>query len=109
MDVHELTATIREALLFSALLRQPKEVHIEEKYDYCERIIDHLEMRNIAGATIGPIGEGLNQELRKRVTIGIELASKPEFLMFLDEPTSGLDSAAAFDIIRFLRKLADSG
>lgn len=109
MDVHEPTATIREALRFSALLRQPKEVPVEEKYDYCERIIDLLEMRNIAGATIGTIGEGLNQEQRKRVTIGVELASKPELLLFLDEPTSGLDSAAAFNIIRFLRKLADSG
>lgn len=109
MDVHEPTATIREALRFSALLRQPKEVPIEEKYEYCERIIDLLEMRNIAGATIGKTGAGLNQEQRKRVTIGVELASKPELLMFLDEPTSGLDSGAAFNIIRFLRKLADSG
>lgn len=109
MDVHEPTATIREALRFSALLRQPKEVPIEEKYAYCETIIDLLEMRSIAGATIGKIGEGLNQEQRKRVTIGVELASKPELLMFLDEPTSGLDSGAAFNIIRFLRKLADSG
>ena len=109
MDVHEPTSTIREALRFSALLRQPKEVPLEEKYEYCERIIDLLEMRSIAGATIGKIGEGLNQEQRKRVTIGVELASKPELLMFLDEPTSGLDSGAAFNIIRFLRKLADSG
>ena len=109
MDVHEPTATIREALRFSALLRQPKEVPVEEKYEYCERIIDLLEMRGIAGATIGTTGAGLNQEQRKRVTIGVELASKPELLMFLDEPTSGLDSGAAFNIIRFLRKLADSG
>lgn len=109
MDVHESTATIREALRFSALLRQPKEVPIEEKYEYCERIIDLLEMRSIAGATIGEIGEGLNQEQRKRVTIGVELASKPELLLFLDEPTSGLDSQAAFNIVRFLRKLADNG
>ena len=109
LDIHESTATIREALRFSARLRQPKEVSIEEKYEYCERIIDLLEMRDIAGATIGKIGEGLNQEQRKRVTIGVELASKPELLLFLDEPTSGLDSAAAFNIIRFLRKLADSG
>lgn len=109
MDVHEPTATVREALRFSARLRQPKEVPIEEKYEYCERIIDLLEMRSIAGATIGKIGEGLNQEQRKRVTIGVELASKPELLLFLDEPTSGLDSGAAFNIVRFLRKLADSG
>lgn len=109
MDVHEPTATVREAFRFSALLRQPKEVPITEKYDYVERIIDLLEMRDIAGATIGTIGEGLNQEQRKRVTIGVELASKPELLLFLDEPTSGLDSQAAYNIVRFLRKLADAG
>lgn len=86
MDIHEPTATVREAFRFSALLRQPKEVPIKEKYNYVERIIDLLEMRNIAGATIGKIGEGLNQEQRKRVTIGVELASKPELLLFLDEP-----------------------
>jgi ATP-binding cassette subfamily G (WHITE) protein 2 (SNQ2) len=109
MDIHEPTATVREAFRFSALLRQPKEVPIEEKYEYVERIIDLLEMRDIAGATIGRIGEGLNQEQRKRVTIGVELASKPELLLFLDEPTSGLDSQAAYNIVRFLRKLADAG
>lgn len=109
MDVHEPTATVREALRFSALLRQPKEVPVAEKYDYCETIIDLLEMRSIAGATIGVMGEGLNQEQRKRLTIAVELASKPELLMFLDEPTSGLDSGASFNIIRFLRKLADAG
>ena len=109
MDVHESTATVREALRFSALLRQPKEVPVSQKYEYVETVIDLLEMRNIAGATIGNIGSGLNQEQRKRLTIGVELASKPELLMFLDEPTSGLDSGAAFNIVRFLRKLADSG
>ncbi|MCJ1435794.1 hypothetical protein MMC27_005169 [Xylographa pallens] len=109
MDVHEPTATVREAFQFSALLRQPKEVPVKEKYEYCERIIDLLEMRSIAGAAIGNIGEGLNQEQRKRLTIGVELASKPELLLFLDEPTSGLDSGAAFNIVRFLRKLADAG
>ncbi|KAJ4295394.1 ATP-binding cassette transporter snq2 [Kalmusia sp. IMI 367209] len=109
MDVHESTATVREALRFSAKLRQPKEVPLQEKYDYVEKIIDLLEMRDIAGASIGTPGSGLNQEQRKRVTIGVELASKPELLMFLDEPTSGLDSGAAFNIVRFLRKLADAG
>jgi ABC-type multidrug transport system ATPase subunit len=106
MDVHESTATVREALQFSARLRQPKEVPIQEKYDYVEKIIDLLEMRDIAGAAIGTAGNGLNQEQRKRLTIGVELASKPELLMFLDEPTSGLDSGAAFNIVRFLRKVS---
>jgi ATP-binding cassette subfamily G (WHITE) protein 2 (SNQ2) len=43
------------------------------------------------------------------VTIGVELAAKPELLLFLDEPTSGLDSQSAFNIVRFLRKLAAAG
>jgi ATP-binding cassette subfamily G (WHITE) protein 2 (SNQ2) len=109
MDIHEPTATVRESLRFSALLRQPKEVPLQEKYDYCETVIDLLEMRSIAGATVGTAGSGLNQEQRKRLTIAVELASKPELLLFLDEPTSGLDSLAAFNIVRFLRRLADAG
>ncbi|KAJ5776430.1 uncharacterized protein N7511_001441 [Penicillium nucicola] len=109
MDIHEPTATVRESLRFSALLRQPKEVPLQEKYDYCEKVIDLLEMRSIAGATVGSAGSGLNQEQRKRLTIAVELASKPELLLFLDEPTSGLDSLAAFNIVRFLRRLADAG
>ena len=108
-DVHEPTTTVREALRFSALLRQAENVPVKDKYDYCEKVLDLLEMRSIAGATVGTIGKGLNQEQRKRLTIGVELARKPELLMFLDEPTSGLDSAAAFNIVRFLRKLADAG
>ncbi|KAK2736327.1 hypothetical protein FQN55_001713 [Onygenales sp. PD_40] len=108
-DIHEPTATVREALQFSALLRRPKDVPVKEKYDYCERILDLLELRPLAGAIIGEVGTGLNQEQRKRVTIAIELASKPELLLFLDEPTSGLDSLASLNIVRFLRKLADVG
>lgn len=108
-DIHEPTTTVREAMRFSALLRQPQGIPVQEKYAYAERIIRLLEMEDIAGATVGTQGVGLNQEQRKRLTIGVELASKPELLMFLDEPTSGLDSAAAFNVVRFLRKLADAG
>lgn len=109
MDIHEPTATVRESLRFSARLRQSSDVSIQEKYDYCEKIIDLLEMRGIAGATVGAGSAGLNPEQRKRLTIAVELASKPQLLLFLDEPTSGLDSLAAYNIVRFLRRLADAG
>lgn len=89
LDIHEPTSTVREALRFSALLRQPKEVPREEKYDYVEKIIKLLEMEEIAEAIIGGGEAGLSVEQRKRVTIGVELASKPQLLLFLDEPTSG--------------------
>ena len=109
LDVHESTQTVREALRFSANLRQPFEVPSEQKYAYVEEILCLLELENRADAIIGSPERGLSVEERKRVTIGIELAAKPELLLFLDEPTSGLDSQSAFNIIRFLRKLAAAG
>ena len=109
LDVHEATQTVREALRFSAELRQPYETPREEKYAYVEEVISLLEMEDIADAIIGEPSEGLAVEQRKRVTIGVELAAKPELLLFLDEPTSGLDSQSAFNIVRFLKKLAAAG
>ncbi|KAI4853488.1 hypothetical protein E4T44_00808 [Aureobasidium sp. EXF-8845] len=109
LDVHESMATVREALEFSALLRQPRTTPREEKLAYVDTIIDLLEMQDIEHTLIGGIGAGLSVEQRKRLTIGVELVSKPSILIFLDEPTSGLDGQAAFNTIRFLRKLADAG
>ncbi|KAK4939048.1 ATP-binding cassette transporter snq2 [Elasticomyces elasticus] len=109
LDVHESTQTVREALRFSADLRQPFDVPREHKYAYVEEILCLLELENLADAIIGSPESGLSVEERKRVTIGVELAAKPQLLLFLDEPTSGLDSQSAFNIVRFLRKLAAAG
>ncbi|KAL1957037.1 hypothetical protein VTO42DRAFT_6414 [Malbranchea cinnamomea] len=109
LDLHEPTQTVREALRFSALLRQPYETPEEEKFAYVEEIISLLELEDLADAIIGDPETGLSVEERKRVTIGVELAAKPQLLLFLDEPTSGLDSQSAFNIVRFLRKLAAAG
>lgn len=91
-DLHLETATVRESLQFSAMLRQPKVVSKKEKYDYVEEVIKMLNMADFANAVVGVPGEGLNVEQRKLLTIGVELAAKPKLLLFLDEPTSGLDS-----------------
>jgi ATP-binding cassette, subfamily G (WHITE), member 2, SNQ2 len=89
IDVHEDTQTVREALRFSAYLRQPHHVSKEEKDAYVEQVIALLEMEGIADAEIGNTVVGLSVAERKRVTIGVELAAKPELLLFLDEPSSG--------------------
>ena len=91
-DLHLETSTVREALQFSAMLRQPKTVSKKEKHDYVEEVIKMLNMSDFAEAVVGVPGEGLNVEQRKLLTIGVELAAKPKLLLFLDEPTSGLDS-----------------
>ncbi|KAK6455694.1 multidrug resistance protein [Scheffersomyces xylosifermentans] len=108
-DLHLPTSTVREALRFSAYLRQPSSVSKKEKDEYVEYIIDLLEMFPYADALVGVAGEGLNVEQRKRLTIGVELVAKPKLLLFLDEPTSGLDSQTAWSICKLMRKLADHG
>ncbi|CAO3598758.1 unnamed protein product [Absidia cylindrospora] len=110
MDVHQPAVTVREALRFSAYLRQPSDVTRQEKNAYVETIVQLLEMEDIADAQIGDVesGFGISVEERKRLTIGMELVGKPQ-LLFLDEPTSGLDAQSSYNIIRFIRKLADAG
>lgn len=71
---------VRECLQFSALLRQPSSISRE---DYL------LELGPIADALVGnPEVGGLGVEKRKRLTISVELAAKPDLLLFLDERTS---------------------
>jgi len=123
-DLHLETATVREALRFSAMLRQPQSVPVKEKYESVEEVIKMLNMEDFSEAIIGVPGEGddppakagyilidlgLNIEQRKLLTIGVELAARPALLLFLDEPTSGLDSQSSWTIITLLRRLADSG
>ncbi|CAK7210420.1 Multidrug resistance protein [Sporothrix eucalyptigena] len=104
-DVHLSTSTVREALRFSAQLRQPASVSTADKHAYVDEVVALLEMEAYADAVVG----GLNVEQRKRLTIGVELSAKPDLLLFLDEPTSGLDSQTAWSVTSLIRRLADHG
>ncbi|KAF9555496.1 pleiotropic drug resistance ABC transporter [Agrocybe pediades] len=105
MDTHVPTTTVREALRFSARLRQPSSVPVSEKDDYADKCLTMCGLDAFADAIVGSLGV----EQKKRTTIGVELAAKPQLLLFLDEPTSGLDSQSAWAIMAFLRSLADNG
>ena len=52
--------------------------------------------------------ERLSGGQRKRVSIGVELLTKPE-LLFLDEPTAGLDPALEEQFMDLCRNLARQG
>lgn len=108
-DLHLSTTTVRESLNFSAILRQPGHISREEKLAYVDEVINLLDMEEYADAVVGVPGEGLNVEQRKRLTIGVELAAKPQLLLFLDEPTSGLDSQTSWVICDLLEKLTRNG
>ncbi|OWZ23400.1 Pleiotropic drug resistance protein transporter [Phytophthora megakarya] len=104
IDMHSEAATIREALTFSAFLRQDNQVPDSAKYDSVKECLTLLDMENIADQII----RGSSTEQMKRLTIGVELAAQPSVL-FLDEPTSGLDARSAKLIMDGVRKVANSG
>ncbi|TMW61662.1 hypothetical protein Poli38472_010725 [Pythium oligandrum] len=104
MDIHSEASTIREALTFSAFLRQDSDVPASAKYESVEECLDLLDLRPIADQII----RGSSVEQMKRLTIGVELAAQPSVL-FLDEPTSGLDARSAKLIMDGVRKVADTG
>ncbi|KAF2186093.1 ATP-binding cassette transporter [Zopfia rhizophila CBS 207.26] len=108
-DLHLETSTVREALSFSAVLRQPDSIPKAKKLAYVDEVIKLLDMQEYADAVVGVLGEGLNVEQRKRLTIGVELVAKPPLLLFVDEPTSGLDSQTSWAILGLLEKLSKAG
>ncbi|KAI9981531.1 hypothetical protein PInf_009284 [Phytophthora infestans] len=104
MDIHSESSTIREALTFSAFLRQGADVPESYKYDTVDTCLELLGLSPIADQII----RGSSMEQMKRLTIGVELAAQPSVL-FLDEPTSGLDARSAKLIMDGVRKVADTG
>ncbi|EGZ24657.1 pleiotropic drug resistance protein ABC superfamily [Phytophthora sojae] len=104
MDIHSDASTIREALVFSAFLRQDSSVPDSQKYDSVEECLELLDLQSVADEIV----RGSPTERMKRLTIGVELAADPRVL-FLDEPTSGLDARSAKLIMDGVRKVADTG
>jgi len=69
--MHDGSATIREALEFSALLRQPSIYSRAEKLAYVDHVLDVLDLAHLQHALIGDgDSSGLGVELTKRVTVG---------------------------------------
>lgn len=58
-DLHLATSTVREALTFSAILRQPRATPHAEKVAYVDEVINILEMDAYADVIVGVPGEGV--------------------------------------------------
>ncbi|KAN0035235.1 hypothetical protein ACTA71_004496 [Dictyostelium dimigraforme] len=108
MDILTPSSTVREVILFSAKTRLSHSISDQEKEEFVENILETLNLLKIQHSLIGDIESGLSLSQRKRVNMGIELASDPQ-LLFLDEPTSGLDSSAALKVMNLIKKIASSG
>ena len=103
------TQTVREALNFSAALRLPSSVSLDERKKRVDEILRSLRLEKCQDTYIGNVMiKGVSGGEKKRTAIGVELISNPTVL-FLDEPTSGLDSYAAHTVVTILKELARGG
>ncbi|KAI3971714.1 hypothetical protein MKW92_010298 [Papaver armeniacum] len=100
------TLTVKEAVHYSALLQLPDFMTISEKNERAETTIKEMGLHEARNTRIGGWNiVGLSGGQKRRVSICIEILTRPE-LLFLDEPTSGLDSAASYHVMNRIVKLS---
>ncbi|KAG0332216.1 hypothetical protein BG004_001337 [Podila humilis] len=100
------TLTVYETILYSALLRLPRDMSPEAKHFRVMETMSELGILAIKDMRIGSSGQrSISGGEKRRVSIACELVTSPSIL-FLDEPTSGLDSYNAFNVVECLVTLA---
>ena len=98
--------TVRETLVFVALLRLPRSLARDDKIKAAESVISELGLEKCENTVVGnTFIRGISGGERKRVSIAHELLINPSLLV-LDEPTSGLDATAALRLVQKLAGLA---
>ncbi|KAL2223218.1 P-loop containing nucleoside triphosphate hydrolase protein [Thermoascus aurantiacus ATCC 26904] len=108
-DVLIPTLTVRETLRYSADLRLPPPTTEEERRTIVEQVIQELGLKECADTRIGnTMHKGCSGGEKRRTSIGVQMLSNPSVL-FCDEPTTGLDATSAFQIVRTLKRLAQTG
>ena len=103
-DIIHMELTVYQALDYAAQLRMPADTTPAEREKRIMEVLDDLDLTHRKDVQIS----GLSGGQQKRVSIGVELLTKPG-LFFLDEPTSGLDPGTETALMQLMRRLADQG
>lgn len=96
--------TLIDMLRYATNLRMPDDSSKKEKEKRVEEVLEIVELSTKKDVMIRNLSGGQ----RKRACIAVELIADPK-IFFLDEPTSGLDPGTERNIMKTLRKMADSG
>ncbi|MEV5433308.1 FHA domain-containing protein [Streptomyces sp. NPDC052701] len=103
-DILHTQLTVHGALSYAAELRFPQDTAKAERRARVDEVVRELGLEQNAGQPVHSLSGGQ----RKRVSVALELLTKPS-LLFLDEPTSGLDPGMDRSVMHMLRGLADDG
>ncbi|MFE9452826.1 FHA domain-containing protein [Streptomyces sp. NPDC006739] len=103
-DILHTQLTVRAALTYAAELRFPQDTARAERRARVDEVLRELGLDQRAYQPVHSLSGGQ----RKRVSVALELLTKPS-LLFLDEPTTGLDPGMERSVMHMLRGLADDG
>lgn len=105
-DIVHSDLTVEQSLFYAAKLRMPDSTPDEEIRSRIDEVLASLKINDqkIRGTKVGDLSGGQ----RKRVSIAVELLTRPTIL-FLDEPTSPLDPETIEEFLICIRDLAEQG
>ncbi|KAK3882731.1 hypothetical protein Pcinc_012936 [Petrolisthes cinctipes] len=104
------TLTVREQLVFQAMLRMDRHLSHEQRMNRVDEVISELGLARCGDTKIGVPGriKGISGGEMKRLAFACEVLTNPP-LMFCDEPTSGLDSFMAQNVVAVMKNMAERG
>jgi ABC-type multidrug transport system ATPase subunit/pSer/pThr/pTyr-binding forkhead associated (FHA) protein len=103
-DIIHRELTVYRTLYYVARLRLSQDVSRREIDQIINEVMDVTGLSERRDVAISQLSGGQ----RKRVSIAVELITKPS-VIFLDEPTSGLDPSTEEKIMKLFRQIAESG
>jgi len=101
--------TVKETLDFRVDLKLGSKLGKSARDDVVANLLDLMGLTKSVDTIVGNAKvRGISGGEKKRLSIACEMISSPS-VIFMDEPTSGLDSYQAGQVVKYLRKLAESG